>query len=146
MPHVGTDFPRSRDSTSPRHPVTPSPSHSSTSNRHPSPITMSEQHPNGQRQAPAGSSGVSDHNEDVSADDDLPGTATFERQNDGSLKKKPKAPRRRKKFHPERRKEVAEVRRRGACHKCREKKIAVSQPLIEAHRPPSISFADSNRL
>ena len=80
------------------------------------------------RQAPTDSSNHSETNENLSVDDDLslPGTGIF----DETFSQISKGKRRRKRFPPERRKEVARVRKLGACPECRTRKVAVCQPVM----------------
>jgi hypothetical protein len=71
-----------------------------------------------------------DHSSDGITDDDddessFPGFFTFSASND-----KLKEPRRRRRFHLQRRREVAQVRRVGACAECKARKVRVSQPTV----------------
>jgi hypothetical protein len=89
---------------------------------------MSDTNRGRKRQAPTASSNESEANENLSADDalSLPGTATY----DETFSQISKGKRRRKRFNSKRRKEVANVRKVGACPECRARKVAVCQPLI----------------
>jgi hypothetical protein len=80
------------------------------------------------RQAPTESSNHSEANENLSTDDasSPPGTATF----DETFSQVSKGKRRRKRFNLQRRKEVANVRKVGACTECRARKVAVCQPVM----------------
>lgn len=83
----------------------------------------------GRKGAPSSSKSVGTaRDDDVSSDDSssVPGTATYSFRRNGSLTKHSKSPRRRRRFTPTRRSEVAFVRKFGACMECRKKKIAVS--------------------
>jgi hypothetical protein len=86
-------------------------------------LKMSGTHRGRKRQAPTVSSNPSEANENLSVDDDmsLPGTATF----DGTFSQVSKGKRRRRRFDSERRKQVANVRKVGACPECRARKVAV---------------------
>lgn len=76
-------------------------------------------------------SSASDRFDDASTDDrsSLPGTATYVIRDDGSFTQEGRAPRRRRKFNPQRRKEVAMVRKKGACKDCRSRKVRVCLTL-----------------
>ena len=69
---------------------------------------------------------------------DLPGTSTF------SLASGVEPKRKRAKFEPERRIQVAHIRKRGACLRCRLMKIAVSFDLL-GHASKSLMTLDSAR-
>ena len=92
---------------------------------------MSESHHGRKRQAPARSPNPSNTNDDLSGDDhsSIPGTATYILQEDGSYAQKSRTRRRRKRFDPTRKAEVAEVRKVGACKTCKSRKVRVSQPV-----------------
>src|ERR1700722_9160725 len=89
---------------------------------------MSDTNRGRKRQAPTESSNHSETNENLSADDvlSLPGTATY----DETFSQISNGKRRRKRFTSERRQEVANVRKVGACQECRARKVAVCQPLM----------------
>jgi hypothetical protein len=80
------------------------------------------------RQAPTESSNPSEPNGNLSVDDGLspPGTATF----DETFSQISKGKRRRRRFNAQRRKEVADVRKVGACYECRLRKVRVCQLVI----------------
>jgi hypothetical protein len=92
--------------------------------------------PGGKRRSNRQSPKCSDAKDNLSADDSMSmiGTATFVEGFD----QVPGGKRRRKKFSTSRRREVASVRKSGACLTCRTRKVKVCQSVLNQSKCPCI--------